>query len=155
MPPLCTAGFGIATGNLFFFMGALYLYFINSIFICVATYLIVRYLKFQRKEFEDKAYEKKVSRYILAIVLLTAAPSVYLAYLIVDRSIFESNAKAFIQKEINYANTQVISKNFRYSRKGKEIDLLLLGTELSPLQIDSLRRKMPAYKLERTKLIIR
>ena len=155
MPPLCTAGYGIASGNLYFFMGAMYLYFINSIFICVATYLIVRYLKFHKKEFEDKAYEKKVSRYILVIVVLTAAPSVYLAYRIVDRSIFESNAKAFIQNEINYKHTQVISRNLKYSRKGNEIDLLLLGTEISPLQIDSLRKKMPSYKLTNTQLLIR
>ncbi|MEJ5993117.1 TIGR00341 family protein [Pedobacter sp. Du54] len=155
MPPLCTAGFGIASGNLYFFLGAMYLYFINSIFICVATYLIVRYLKFHKKEFQDKAYEKKVSRYILIIVLLTSAPSVYLAYRIVDKSIFESNAKAFIQKELNYKNTQVISKNFKYSRNGNEIDLLLLGTEISEVQIESLKRKMPLYKLDSTKLVIR
>lgn len=155
MPPLCTAGYGIASGNFYFFMGAIYLYFINSVFICVATYLIVRYMKFHKKEFEDKSYEKKVSRYILITVLVTAAPSVYLAYRIVDRSIFENNAKAFIQQEINYKNTQVISKNYKYSRKGNEIDLLLLGKELSATQIDSLEKKMPNYRLDHTKLTIR
>jgi uncharacterized hydrophobic protein (TIGR00271 family) len=156
MPPLCTAGYGLATGNVYFFMGAMYLYFINSVFICVATYLIVRYLKFHMKEFEDKAYEKRVRRYILIIVLLTAAPSVYLAYRIVDHSIFENNAQAFIDKEVNFANAQVISRNFRYSNtKGNEIDLLLLGEELSNAQIDSLRKKMVGYKLDKAHLKIR
>lgn len=155
MPPLCTAGFGLASGNLYFFLGAIYLYFINSVFICVATFLIVRYLKFHKKEFEDKEYEKKVSRYILIIVLVTAAPSVYLAYRIVDKGIFESNARAFVQKELNYTNTQVISKSYKYNRKGNEIDLLLFGNELSQKQIDTLEKKMPDYKLDKTKLIIR
>lgn len=155
MPPLCTAGYGLASGNLYFFLGAIYLYFINSIFICVATYLIIRYLKFHKKEFEDKADEKRVSRYILIVVLVTAAPSVYLAYRIVDRSIFENNARAFIAGELNYKDTQVISKTFNYSRKGNTIDLLLLGAELNPVQEDSLRKRMPAYKLDGTKLIIR
>ncbi|MFA6277219.1 MAG: TIGR00341 family protein [Pedobacter sp.] len=155
MPPLCTAGFGIASGNLYFFLGAIYLYFINSIFICVATYIIVRYLKFRRKEFQDREREKKVRRYILIIVLLTSAPSVYLAYRIVDRSLFENNAKSFIQNEMNYKNTQVISKNFKYSRSGNEINLLLLGAEISPVQIDSLKKKMSAYKLDSTRLVIR
>lgn len=155
MPPLCTAGYGLASGNVYFFMGAMYLYFINSIFICVATYLIVRYLKFHKKEFEDKVYEKRVRRYILIIVLVTAAPSVYLAYRIVDRSIFENNARAFIDKEISYANTQVITRNYKYSRKGNEIDLLLLGQQLSDLQVDSLRKKMSQYKLYNTRLTIR
>ena len=114
MPPLCTAGFGIATGNFYFFMGALYLYFINSVFICLGTYAIVRYMKFHKKEFEDKAYERKVRRYILIIIIVTVTPSIYLAYLIVDRSIFETNAQVFIQNEINFNDTQVISKNFKY-----------------------------------------
>lgn len=155
MPPLCTAGYGLASGNIYFFMGAIYLYFINSVFICVATYLIVKYLKFHKKEFENRSDEKRVSRYILIIVLLTAAPSVYLAYRIVDRSIFENNARLFIQQELNYKNTQVISRNYKYSRNGNEIDLLLLGTELTPLQLDSLQKKLPDYKLTKTKLLIR
>lgn len=155
MPPLCTAGFGLATGNIYFFMGAMYLYFINSIFICVSTYLIVRYLKFHKKEFEDKVYEKKVRRYILIIVFATAAPSVYLAYRIVDRSIFENNARAFIDKEMNYTNTQVITRNYKYNGTQNEIDLLLLGQELSAKQIDSLNQKMVRYKLPNTQLTIR
>lgn len=155
MPPLCTAGFGLASGNLYFFIGAFYLFFINSVFICVATYLIVRYLNFHKRHFEDKAYEKRVRRYILITVLLTAAPSVYLAYRIVDKSIFENNARSFIQNELNYTGTQVISKNYKYSRKGNEIDLLLLGTELTPLQLDSLQKKLSVYKLSGTKLVIR
>ncbi|WP_316815750.1 TIGR00341 family protein [Pedobacter nyackensis] len=155
MPPLCTAGFGIATGNLYFFFGAMYLYFINSVFICVATYLIVRYLKFHKKEFEDERQERKVKRYILLTVLITATPSVYLAYRIVDKSIFQNNANTFIEKEMHYRNTQVMSKNFKYNSKGNEIDLLLFGNGLSESQIDSLRSKLPKYKLGNTKLVIR
>ena len=156
MPPLCTAGYGLASGNIYFFLGALYLYFINSVFICVATYLIVRFLKFPKKEFEDKAYEKKVRRYILIIVLVTTAPSVYLGYRIVDQSIFESNAQNFVEKELSFKNTQVISKSYKYSSsKGNEIELLLLGAEITPLQIDSLKKKMPLYQLDHTKLDIR
>ena len=49
MPPLCTAGFGLATGNLFYFLGAFYLYFINSVFISLATFLGVRFMKFRHK----------------------------------------------------------------------------------------------------------
>lgn len=156
MPPLCTAGFGIATGNLYFFLGALYLYFINSIFICVATLVIVRFLHFPKKAFQDKAYEQKVRRYIWLIVLVTTAPSVYLAYRIVDKSIFENNAEAFVQNELNFKTTQVISKTYKYSNsQGHEIDLLLLGAELTTLQLDSLKSKLPGYKLDRTNLVIR
>lgn len=155
MPPLCTAGFGLASGNLYFFLGALYLYFINSIFICVATFVIVRFLNFPKKEFQDKAYERKVRRYIWLIVTITTLPSVFLAYRIVDKSIFENNAEAFVQEELNFKNTQVIAKNYKYNEKGHEIDLLLLGAELSKQQIDTLKSRMARYKLNQTKLSIR
>ena len=59
MPPLCTAGYGLATGNLVYFLGAFYLYFINSVFISLATFAGVRVMHFQRKEFVDKKREKK------------------------------------------------------------------------------------------------
>ncbi|MFW9613757.1 MAG: TIGR00341 family protein, partial [Macellibacteroides fermentans] len=64
MPPLCTAGYGIATGNLYYFFGAFYLFFINTVFISVATYLVVRVLKYPKKVFLDKAREKTVHRYV-------------------------------------------------------------------------------------------
>ena len=70
MPPLCTAGFGLATGNIFYFLGAFYLYFINSVFISLATYLGVRLMSFKRKAFVDKKREKQVRRYIVAVVLV-------------------------------------------------------------------------------------
>lgn len=112
-------------------------------------------MKFRKKEFEDKSYEKKVRRYILIIVLVTAAPSVYLAYRIVDKSIFENNAKAFILQEINNKDTQVISRTYNYSRKGNDIELLLLGRVLSQAQIDTLKKKMPSYNLQNTALHIK
>ena len=65
MPPLCTAGFGLATGNLLYFLGAFYLYFINSVFISLATFIGVRVMHFQRKEFVDKEREKLVKKYIV------------------------------------------------------------------------------------------
>ena len=62
MPPLCTAGFGLASGNLSYFFGAFYLFTINSVFIAVATTLGVRLMHFSKKKFMDKEREKKVHR---------------------------------------------------------------------------------------------
>lgn len=78
MPPLCTAGYGLATGNLIYFLGAFYLYFINSVFISLATFIGVRVMHFQRKEFVDKNREKKVRKYIVLIAIVTMCPAVYL-----------------------------------------------------------------------------
>ncbi|MET4137786.1 TIGR00341 family protein [Pedobacter sp. UYP1] len=155
MPPLCTAGFGLATGNLYFFMGAIYLYFINSVFICISTFLIVRFLRFKKKYFEDKNYERKVSRYILITVTVAVVPSIYLAYGIVDKSIFENNAQKFVNEQFQFKNTQVVNKNFKYNTKGNEIDLLLIGYELPKTAIDSINNLLVKYKLKNTKLQIR
>lgn len=156
MPPLCTAGFGLATGKWFYLLGALYLFFINSLFICLATVLIVRHLGFHKKEFQNKVIEKKVTRSILLIVFLTILPSIYLAYRIVERSIFEGKAKEFVQQEFKFAKTQVISRNFKVAGDKKSIELLLIGQELPETMIDSLKNRMPLYQLDTsTRLVIR
>ena len=89
MPPLCTAGYGLASGNLIYFLGAFYLYFINSVFISLATFIGVRLMHFQRKEFVDKNREKKVRQYIVFIVILTMCPAIYLTIGIIRSTFFE------------------------------------------------------------------
>lgn len=155
MPPLCTAGFGLASGNLLFFLGALYLFFINSLFICIATYLVTKALRIHKKSFSDPERERKVARYILTIVIITILPSIYLAYGIVGKSIFEANANKFIHNEFKFANTQVVDKTFKYSNSKKEIDLLLIGEELTPVQIDTLKGRLPNYNITSCDLHIR
>ncbi|ACU62101.1 TIGR00341 family protein [Chitinophaga pinensis] len=155
MPPLCTAGFGIATGKLYYFLGAAYLFFINSVFICLATFLIVKHLKFRKKEFATAETEKRVSRYILLAVILTLLPSVYLGYRIVQRSIFENNANKFVQTEFHFTKTQVVTHTYKYNNKGGEIDLLLVGQPLDQAIIDSLQKRLSLYHLSNTALNIR
>lgn len=155
MPPLCTAGFGLSTGQWLYFLGALYLFFINSLFICLAALLIVRYLKFNRAEFPSLERQKRVMRYIWFIVILTVLPSIYLTFRIVQRTIFEENAKRFVQNEINFAQTQVVNSNYKYDGKHSAIELLLLGQELPKQVIDSLNNHLPLYNLKGTSLNIR
>jgi uncharacterized hydrophobic protein (TIGR00271 family) len=155
MPPLCTAGFGLATGNFKYFISALYLFFINSVFICLSTYLIVRFLKFRKKQFADKITERRVSRYMLILVVLTVLPSVYLGYGIVQKSIFETNAQRFVRDLFRFKNTQVVSRNFTYKTDGGEIDLLLIGEDLSRQKMDSIRKQLSNYNLAGTRLLIR
>ncbi len=155
MPPLCTAGFGLASGNFYYFIGALYLYFINSVFICLSTYLIVRFLNFRKVQFENQSYGKKVSRYILLIVAAAVIPSIYLTYQIVDKSIFESNAQTFVNDQFRFKNTQVVNKTFRYRSDSSEIDLLLIGKNLPKSTIDSISQKLNQYRLKNAKLVVR
>jgi uncharacterized hydrophobic protein (TIGR00271 family) len=155
MPPLCTAGFGLAMGKWYFLLGALYLFFINSLLICFATILIVKKLHFHKKEFGSIEKQKRVIRSIWLIVIVTIIPSIYLAYRVVQRSIFEGNAKSYVQNEFQFHRTQVVNRNFIIDGNKKIIELLLVGQALTPHIIDSLKERMPIYGLDSTKLVIR
>jgi uncharacterized hydrophobic protein (TIGR00271 family) len=155
MPPLCTVGFGLATGHWYYALGAAYLFFINSVFICVATVLIVRFMGFHKHVFEDEASRRRMMRYIVLVVVVTMAPSIWLAYRIVRKAVFEGAAQSFVRREFKYTGTQVISKSFVFDAKKPRIELLLIGDVLDEAQIDTLRSHLPAYNLKGTDLVIR
>lgn len=154
MPPLCTAGFGLATGNLVYFLGAFYLYFINSVFICAATLLCVRFLGFQKKKQVDAAREKQVRKYILALVVITMIPAIYLTVDILRDTYFDSAANRFIREQLSFDNAQVVDK--RITRKGKdsEIRVVMVGQEVPDSTIAVARSRMGEYSLENARLVI-
>ena len=150
MPPLCTAGFGLASGNWLYFLGAFYLYFINTVFIAFATYVGVRMMRFPTKSFPDKSREKKVQRYLLTVIIVTMCPSIYMTYTIVRQTIFSANVNNFIQTEMSQMGATVISKETDY--KSQKISLTLIGRELNERQQDSLRGFLKRYHLENAHL---
>jgi uncharacterized hydrophobic protein (TIGR00271 family) len=155
MPPLCTAGFGLAVGHWYYFFGALYLFFINSLFICMATFIIVRYLKFKVAIYATAGQRKRVMRSIFIIVVITLLPSIYLAIRIVQKTIFEQNARNFVQNEFRFDRAQVVNRVYKFNDNKSSIELLLIGQELSKGTIDSLRRRMHLYNLDSNWLTIR
>ena len=96
MPPLCTAGFGIATGNMKFVAGALYLYLINCFFIGISTFLVIKYLKYPAIKTENTSFDKKVRLFITVALFLMIVPSSYLAYSLLQEKRFSQNAEKFI-----------------------------------------------------------
>lgn len=152
MPPLCTAGFGLATGNLLYFLGAFYLYFINSVFISLATYIGVRVMHFQRKQFVDKAREKLVKRYIIWITIGTMCPAVYLTYNIVRETFYQTSASHFIAEELQFPDSQILSREISYDKR--EIKVVLVGKEVSKEQIAAAQHRLPDYNLAKTNLVI-
>jgi len=155
MPPLCTAGFGIASGNFSFFIGAFYLFFINSVFISLATYTIVRFLKFQKKEFLDTERERRVKRSIVVVVLITIIPSVIMAYNIVNRTFIEKNIQMFLSGELNFPNTQIISRNIDFDSSKIRIEVFMLGAIVTDDMIEMAKAKLPKYNLEKADLYIK
>ncbi len=148
MPPLCTAGFGLATGNLSYFLGAFYLYFINTVFISLSTYIVVRVLKYPNKEFLDKKRAQVVRRYMMIIVTCTIIPSLYLTYRVLRTTVFEEQVKSFVNKELDFPNTQVLSKTIAVDTAGrKEINVVLLGETVPDMMIETARARMRDYGL--------
>lgn len=155
MPPLCTAGFGLARGDMAFFIGAFYLFFINAVFIAVGTFIIVRFLKYKKIEFVDPKKELRVRRYMTVIVTVTLVPSVILAYGIVQRTIFETNAKNYIDKVFTFEGSQIISAVPTYAGDSSTIEVMLVGKKVSDDALDVARRQLETYNLKHTNLIVR
>ena len=154
MPPLCTAGFGLATGNLYYFFGAFYLYFINTVFISLATYLVVRVLKYPKKVFLDKEREKKVTRYVGIIVVFTIVPSLFLSYRLVKTTYFNQQALNFINTELAFPNTQVLSKSITDTSDKREIKVVLIGDNVAETTIEDARNRLPRYGLKDVNLVV-
>ncbi len=157
MPPLCTAGFGLATGQLTYFFGAFYLFFINTVFIAFATFFIVRFLKYDKKVFLDKARERKVRRSMILIIVVTIVPSVVIAYRIVQQTIFETNADRYVNAVFRLDRTQVVDyrKTYKGDGKNSRIELLLMGDPVSEDMIESARAQLLSYGLYGTELTVR
>lgn len=156
MPPLCTAGFGLASGNLQYFGGAFYLFFINAVFIAFATFFIVRFLKYKKKQFLDPKREKRVKHYIIIIITATLVPSIIMAYSIVQRAVFDNNAKTFVDQVLTFDNTEIINSSFNYNTvDGNSIEVILVGEPISEEAITMASNQLAHYKLTGTKLTIR
>lgn len=156
MPPLCTAGFGLATGNWYYFGGALYLFFINAVFVSLATLFMVRFLRFQKKEFVNQAGETKVKRYITIIVLITALPSIYIAYNIVKDTVANNNIKRFVENEFSFPNTKIVSKTVTKDSLGNDvIEVFLIGERINNQTIESINSQRDFYGISSFKLEVK
>lgn len=130
MPPLCTAGYGIATLQPQFFFGALYLFFTNMIFILFATWIGVKLLKYKNVVYQDTRRNKRVQTIVYSIVFATIGVSCYLTYGMIRKSIFINEATSFVEKEMVFPNTQVLNHRQYISHGKRYIDVTLIGAAL-------------------------
>lgn len=158
MPPLCTVGYGIATLQFKYILGALYLFTINSVFIAIASFAVTHMLKYKKQAEMDKARENRLRKMLIFIVLLVATPSVLIAVHIFQRSLFMDNARNFINNEFLFEKTVVLDQNvqFRTRKDPSSISVRLIGETLSENVVDNLRARMEKepYHLKGVKLQI-
>lgn len=146
MPPLCTAGYGLAVQNTTFFFGAFYLYFINTVFIAFTTCLGVRFLHFHRKQFINREQMRRVNIYIVSIIIITIIPASYMTWNIIKQSVFENNIENFVTKELNYSGTNILSH--QYDLKTKTLHVVAVGNPISTDSIAKAQKTMTNYQLD-------
>src|SRR3970040_2291864 len=146
MPPLCTAGYGLATANFAFFGGAMYSYTINCVFICIATFVIVKYLKYPIAKQVDLKHQKQVKQAITLLLLVMIVPSIYFAYELLGEKEYKQRTEEFIKNEFPQKEFTLIYKKINYSSIPKKIELAFLSKRFDSLEIKNLNEKMKNYQ---------
>ena len=159
MPPLCTAGYGLATWQIRFFGGAIYLFFINSFFIALATFIMVRFLGFPQRHYLNATRMNAVKRGIYIFAIIVMIPSVIMAVNLVRETAFKSQVSTFvteIQQTKTFENVQLIDYTTNYERNKQEVTLRVVGKKLSIQDISKIQKLMQTeYGLDHAKLIVR
>ena len=146
MPPLCTAGYGLATGHLLYFIGAFYLFFINTVFIALATFCGVRLMNFHKREYQLTENAVKGRRILVSIVIVTILPAAYMTVRIIQEGIFENNVRKFIKTELTQRGTQIISNNV--DKDSLKLRVVAVGREISSTTQAEAQRRMQEYGLK-------
>ena len=159
MPPLCTVGYGLATFQFRFMLGALYLFTINSIFIALASFIVTRVMNFKMIGELEPDKLKKLKRAMVAVIIIVTLPSVLIAISIIQRSAFENNYRNFVDEAFKYDNTFVVESTYEYNanpRKQSVIEVRLFGEPLSDNVINNIRGQMSSvYHLPKVDLVVR
>lgn len=155
MPPLCTVGYGLATFQMSYFFGALFLFFINSVFIACATTVGVKLMKYRIKDFSNPLRAKRVRNLVYTIAVLTMIPAAYLTWRMFRQSAFNLNCERFVEQQFNFDGTQVLHSSAVMTGNDKTLTVSLIGKVLpQDSLVLALTDKLPDYNLGGTRLKI-
>jgi len=152
MPPLCTAGYGLANRDWSVFGGAFYLFSINCVFIAASAVIVIEYLRLPHRKFVDPHVERRVKRTLWAVVTMTALPSIYLAFQLVENELFNSRARQFVRDEFRASAAHVV--DMRLAAQRKEIELTLIGARLPSTAIKALEERLKQKGLPGASLVV-
>lgn len=155
MPPLCTAGYGLGTGQLSYFFGALYLFVINAVFICLATYVMVKILNFRKATYIDAQHGKRISRWMIVVVLCTAIPSIFLASQMIKESIEEQKVASFVKNEMVMEDSFLLKYEYNRTDSINTITASLIGKRLEEGDLLLLQKRLSDYGLANTILQVK
>lgn len=150
MPPLCTAGYGIATAQLNFFLGAIYLFTINTVFIALSSVAVSQFLKFPIRASIEDSHKKKINRLVTLTILITIIPSIYFGYGLVENEKFSENAGKYINN-ISIVEGSYLLKS-EIDPPGKSINLIYGGNSLTEEKKSYIIQKKNDFSLENAKV---
>ena len=155
MPPLCTAGFGLSHLDFWIFLGAMNLFLINALFICLATLGFIRLMAFERMSEPEPGARRRIQLIISALTLAIVIPSIYTGFNVVQETRFKSAARRFISEQLTFADRSQLNVALRHRRDSSTIDMTLIGEPLPLAALDSISTRLPSYGLATTRLIVR
>ena len=153
MPPLCTAGYGLASGQFNYFFGAFYLFIINTVFIALSSVAISQLLKFPIKTIVGTEQKRKVNRWITLVTVLIFIPSVYLGFKLVQKEKFVGNANRYIEN-ISFAEENYLLKH-EINPTDKTITLIYGGATMTELQKNAIKEKTDEFSIGDAEIIIK
>lgn len=146
MPPLCTAGYGLATKQLNFFFGAFYLFTINTVFIAFASLVVSQALKFPIRTIVNEAKRKKVNQIISTVIFITLLPSIYFGYVLVVNEKFKKQADDFTDA-VSYVDGYYLLKKEVNAEK-RSVLLIYSGNTINGITRNHILETAYRYKLQ-------
>ncbi len=153
MPPLCTAGYGLATGQLTFFFGALYLFTINTVFIALSSVAVSQVLNFPIRTLVEQSQKNRVNRIITYVILVTTIPSIYFGYGLVQKEAFMERASKFTRNVTIVEGTYLLKDEVNPG--DRTITLIYGGSTLTEAQKRAITERAKDFALDETKLVFR
>lgn len=147
MPPLCTAGYGLAHAEWNYFFGASYLFLINSVLITLSTVVVVRYMNFPKHKYLDSKIESKVKSSIIIFMIVILAPSAYLFYTMIQKTVFQNKAYDFVNKVIKNGTDGTIDYDTGFSADSSVINVKISGGYAGVDMIESWKKSLVEYDL--------
>ncbi len=153
MPPLCTAGYGLAIGNFDYFFGAMYLFIINTIFIALATFLVLKLLGFTMIRYVNSVKRKRIARLASFVAFLVMVPAVFTFISVYKESVVNASYKRFLKEKIE-SNKDLWLQREKIHRDTKKVNLFFNG-DVTDATETFLRNELKTYaKLDTYELII-
>ncbi len=153
MPPLCTAGYGLAVHNVHYFSGAFYLFLINSFYIGLATFIIIKYLRFPLVKHLDSSRQRLIVRLLYVLAVLVMIPSVLSTYAMYRRELFKQTARSFVEANLKFPGARIVKTDIKPDKR--EIDVYFIGEVVPESQIAFWKQQLVRHsRLNNARLLV-